>query len=389
MYDSSITSVQPDGNVGDLAVIFDEHRRFTAIGLYDPGSPIRIKVLHQGRPTPIDAVFWRARLGEALAIRAALAGSAGTTGYRVVHGENDRLPGLVLDRYDDTLVMKLYSAAWFAHLDELVPVVEDLVEPASIVLRLARNLQAAAPPELADGTVLRGPAPRSPLTFRENGLTFEAEVIHGQKTGYFLDQRDNRALVRDRSAGRDVLDVFSCSGGFSVHAAAGGARLVHSVDISAAAIAAARRNMAHNLDRRAVRACTHEVSVGDAVPVMERLAAAGRRFDLVVIDPPSFASQRSQIDGALHAYGRLTELALELMGSSGTLVQASCSSRISARDLLGVVRAAADRRGAGLSGVSITGHAVDHPVGFPQGEYLAAIFARVDQRPDHRRTRSA
>lgn len=376
VYDASIVSVQPDGAVGDLAVIFDEHRRFMAIGLYDPLSPIRIKVLHHGKPTPIDAGFWRSRLEGAVARRSGLVGSSTTTGYRVVHGENDHLPGLVIDRYDDTLVIKLYSAAWFAHLDALVTVIEELLAPETIVIRLARNIAASGGPVgVTDGMVLRGAPPRTPLRFMENGLAFEAEVVHGQKTGYFLDQRGNRARVREIAAGRRVLDVFSCSGGFSVNAAAGGATLVHSVDISAAAIAAAKRNMAHNRDRPAVRSATHETSVGEAGAVMEGLAGAGRRFDVVVVDPPSFATRQSQVAGALHAYGHLTELALDLLAPMGTLVQASCSSRVTAELFFETVHAAAAGRGVRLTDVSSTAHGIDHPVGFPQGAYLKAMFA--------------
>ena len=386
VYDASVVSVQPDGAAGDLAVVFDEKRRFMAIGLYDPDSPIRIKVLHHGRPTPIDATFWRGRLDAALDRRHGLVGSPLTTGYRILHGENDQLPGLVLDRFDDTLVLKLYSAAWFAHLDEIVAVIEQRLEPSTLVLRLARNIGPAGEAVgLTDGLVLRGGPLPSPLLFLENGLRFEAEVVHGQKTGYFLDQRDNRARVRDLSAGCRVLDVFSCSGGFSVHAAAGGASLVHSIDISAAAIAAAKRNLLHNRDLDAVRGCTHETTVGDAARAMQRLAGDGRRFDVVVVDPPSFATRQSQVDGALHAYAHLTELALDLLVPGGTLVQASCSSRVTAEQFFDTVHAAATGSGVRLREVSRTGHGIDHPVGFPQGAYLKAIFAAVGQRPDHRR----
>jgi 23S rRNA (cytosine1962-C5)-methyltransferase len=346
-----------------------------AIGLFDPLSPIRVKVLHHGRPVTIDAAFWRERLSAALARRADLVRSTQTTGYRVLHGENDGLPGVVLDRFDRVGVLKLYSAAWVPHLPELVAAIDEVVGVESLVLRLARN--AAGAGDVRDGMALRGPLPEAPVVFVENGLRFEADVIGGQKTGFFLDQRDNRDRVRSRAAGRTVLDVFSCSGGFSVAAAAGGATRVHSVDLSRGAIDAARRNMALNAGRPHVAACHHDATVGDAAEVMTGLVAAGERYGIVVVDPPSMASRAAQVDGALRTYGRLCDLALQLLEPGGTLVQASCSSRVSSDQLLDVVRDVAAARGVELQHVTVTGHAVDHPIGFPEGAYLSAVFAKV------------
>ena len=389
VFDGAITSVAPDGRPGDLAVIFDDRRDFLAVGLYDPDSPIRVKVLHHGRPRTIDREFWRARLQTAIEARDAVMDTTQTTGWRCVHGENDGLPGLVLDRYDRTYVLKLYTAAWLPHLDDVLAVLDEVVAPERLVLRLGRSVQSSGRvaehtgPDgspLADGVTLRGEPPERPVRFLEHDLRFEADVVHGQKTGFFLDQRDNRQRVRSVARGRRVLDVFCSTGGFSVNAAAGGATLVHGVDISPHAIDAARRNMALNQSRPAVRACTYHSSTGDAATVMAQMAEDGRRFDLVVVDPPSFASRQRQVDAALHAYGRLTESALQLLEPGGTLVQASCSARVTAEQFLGAVTEAATRAGVRLEGVSHTAHAVDHPVGFAQGAYLKAITATVHPR---------
>ncbi|MEI2698697.1 MAG: class I SAM-dependent rRNA methyltransferase [Microthrixaceae bacterium] len=377
VFDGSVVSVKPDGAPGDLAVIFDDRRKFMAIGLYDPASPIRIKVLHAGSPTPIDDAFWIDRLTAALELRRRLVDDPTTTALRWVHGENDGLPGLVLDRYGDTTVVKLYSAAWFAHLDAVVSAAQQVLVADRVVLRLARNV--APDGARADATALVGELPNRPVRFLERGLTFEADVVHGQKTGHFLDQRDNRFRVRNRATGARVLDVYACTGGFSVNAAAGGAELVHSVDINAAAIATARRNMDHNRGLPAVRACHHHDTVGDAMAVMAEMSDHGRRFDLVVVDPPSFASRKDQVPGALRAYGRLTELALRLLEPGGTLVQASCSARVSEADFFATVGAAAQRHGVVLVDALRTSHAVDHPIGFPEGGYLKAVFATVER----------
>lgn len=383
VFDSSVTAVRPTGRVGDLAVVFDERRDFMAIGLFDPDSPIRVRILHQGRPTPIDRTFWRQRLASALQRRATLVHDPATTAYRWVHGENDGLPGLVLDRYDTTVVAKVYSAAWFPHLPQVVESIVDVATPETVVLRLARNTGGdnvpAGLPAYRDGQALLGRHPEGPVHFLENGLTFEADLVHGQKTGHFLDQRNNRERVRGLSSGARVLDVYACTGGFSVNAAAGGAQLVHRVDISAEALATARRNMEHNRALPAVRDCRQEDTVGDAMATMAELADRGRRFDVVVVDPPSFASRQDQVDRALRAYTRLTQLALRLLEPGGRLVQASCSARVGAEDLDGAVEAAAAGSGYRLSEVTRTGHAIDHPVGFPQGAYLTAVFATVQR----------
>ena len=379
VFDRSITQVRPEGEAGDLAVVFDDKRRFNAIGLYDPDSPIRIKLLHHGAPVQVGPALWEERLRAALDLRAPLVVSTHTDAFRWVNGENDAMPGLVLDVYRDTVVMKLYTPAWFPFLDELVGAVEATLAPSRLVLRLSRTVSAAQD-RWRDGTALVGELPDGPIRFVENDLTFEADVVSGQKTGHFLDQRDNRLRVRGLSSSARVLDVYSCTGGFSVNAAAGGARLVHSVDISDAAIETARRNMAANRDRPAVRACRHHWSVGDAMTVMAEMAAEGRTFDVVVVDPPSFARRRSQVEGALRAYARLTRLALDLVEPGGVLVQASCSSRVTTEEFHAVVLAAADESDRRLLDVLRTGHALDHPIGFPEGEYLKGIVATVGAR---------
>ncbi|HEU4841615.1 MAG TPA: class I SAM-dependent rRNA methyltransferase, partial [Ilumatobacteraceae bacterium] len=276
VFDGSITSVGHDAAAGDLAVVFDDKRRFVAVGLYDPTSPIRVRILHHGAPTTIDEGWWLDRVQAAFDRRAALADAGRTTGYRIVHGENDGFPGLVVDRYADTIVVKAYTAAWLPHLRPVVDALGQVVEPERTVLRLGRSVRAGAP--AFDGVALTGDLPRQPVRFLEHGLSFEADVVRGQKTGHFLDQRDNRVRVGRLAHGRRVLDVFACTGGFSVHAAAGGAVEVVSVDQSGPALAAAKRNMARNVDL--VAGTDHATVVGDAFVVMSDLAAARRRFDL-------------------------------------------------------------------------------------------------------------
>ena len=392
LYEGSIRSVSREGAPGDLAVVFDDDRRFAAIGLWDPLSPIRVKVLHCGNPATIDGTWFRGVLDAALARRHPLITSIGTeketTAYRVVNGESDGLPSMVIDRYSDVVVMKLYSAAWIPYLAVLVPEVVALLNPTSVVLRLARSMREIPLHGLVEGASLFGPDVTEPIRFREVGLNFEADVVRGQKTGHFLDQRDNRARVGELAARSRVLDVFCCTGGFSVHAAAGGAHAVLGIDSSPGALASAKHNIALNAHLPRLKACQHETVCAEAYGEMERLIEARRRFDVVVVDPPSFAQNAASVPRALAAYARLTTLGIALLERGGTLVQASCSSRVGEADFFRTVHLAAARAGVDLEEIERTGHALDHPVTFAEGAYLKTLFARVAPLREARRVAS-
>jgi len=401
VFDGSIASVSEPGEPGDLAVVFDADRRFAAIGLWDPTSPIRLRVLHRGRPTPVDAAWWKTAIAASVARRSDLAADPGTTAYRLVHGENDGLPGLVVDRYDTTAVLAVHATSLLPHLRSILPALVAVDGIDRVVLRLARTVArtvarttartvagtvagtmadtaaGAVPVGLTDGALLLGGPLVGTVPFLEHGLRFDADVRHGQKTGAFLDQRDNRARVGAAAAGARVLDVFCCSGGFSVHAAAGGARLVHPVDRSAAAVATAERALVTNRDRAAVAACEVRTTVGDAFEAMAALGDRGDRYGVVVVDPPSFAHKAADVPAAVRAYAALTRLAVRLLEPGGLLVQASCSSRVSEDVFAATVLEAAAGAGRPLGAIVRTGQPSDHPVGFPEGAYLKAVFARV------------
>ncbi len=377
LFDEAIVQASRSAAMGDLAVINDERRRFVALGLFDPRSPIRVKVLHHGSPTPIDDAFFARRINAALAVRAPLHGTD-TDGVRLVHGDNDGLPGFVVDRYGDTLVVKLYSACWVPRLRQLIPPLVQATTPARLVLRVSRAI-SRVPADLhglRDGVVVAGAPLVGPVTFRERGLVFVADPLRGQKTGFFLDQRDNRARVEAMAAGARVLNVFSYSGGFSLAAARGGARSVTSVDLSQPALNDCARHFALNQHHPTVAACAHDEVCGDAFAVVAAMQARGERFDIVVIDPPSFAKSAAEIDGACAAYGRLATLGLGVVASGGLLVLSSCSSRVTPARFLEVMTTAASRAGFDLGVHETTGHAVDHPVGFAEGRYLKTLWCR-------------
>lgn len=381
IFDQSITEQSHPGAPGDLAVIFDDKRRFLAVGLYDPTSAIRVRILQSRTPANIDAGWFLKKLVAANFLRKPLLNPAAqvTDGYRLVNGENDGLPGLVLDRYADTLVLKIYTSAWVPHLALFCDALA-LTNPSErLILRLSRSLmgQAEFLHGLTDGSALAGDLPGGVLLFRENGLTFECDPLLGQKTGFFLDQRENRARVEAFSAGKTVLNVFAYTGGFSVYAARGGAKEVTSVDLSAPALQAAVRNFEHNQQIANVRAASHETIAEDAFDVLARMAAQKRLFDVVILDPPMFAQSHAQIAAGLAAYSKLTKLGLGVLRSGGKLVQASCSSRISAESFFeGITQTAGEARRR-LSRVEHSGHGLDHPIGFAEGSYLKCLFATV------------
>jgi len=398
VFADSVREQNRAGQTGELAVIFDRNDKFLAVGLFDADSPIRVRILHAGKPQNIDAGWWQTQLAQTLARRAGLFDET-TTGYRLIHGESDGWPGLVLDRYHTTLVLKLYTAAWLPRLDEILALLKENVPSERIVLRLSRNIQRAAlgasarvnnDPKLEafpslpkgagrsegkrDGQILFGSAPEGPVIFSENGIRFEADVIRGQKTGFFLDQRENRREVETLAGGRRVLNAFSFSGGFSVYAARGGAKSVTDLDISAHALESARRNFALNKFFPAVAACRHETVQADA---FEWIASGPDKFDLIVLDPPSLAKRAAEREGAIHAYERLNVLGIQKLAAGGILVAGSCSAHVSAADFFDAVRRAALRSGRKFKELKTLLHPPDHPAGFKEAEYLKVIYLNL------------
>ena len=377
LFEDSVKKAPPDASPGDVAVLYDpDGKKILAAGLWDPHSRLRVRIL-QKNPSqpPIGPDLFASLAAEAASLRAGTI-PAGTTAYRLANGESDGFPGLVADRYGDTLVVKIYTEAF-------VPWAGDLADaflsanPGLIhcVIRLSRALEDSPFvrrffPEPSTVFSSSSESFANPVRFTENGLIFEADVIRGQKTGFFLDQRDNRARVGTMSAGRDVLNVFSFSGGFSLYAARGGAACVCSVDADKHAIAACARHFELNGAHPNVRRCMHEGIVGDAFEVMQTLAREKRRFGLVIVDPPSFAKSAAEHDRALHSYARLASFADSLLKPGGTLVFASCSSRVSADDFFPVILSHTHVRE-----LARTGHAADHPARFPESSYLKCLYA--------------
>jgi len=375
LFADSIREQNREGETGELAVIYDRKNKFLAMGLFDPDSPLRVRVLHAGKPLTTDRDWWQTRLEQALARRRGLFDEH-TTGYRWINGESDGWPGLVLDRYDTTLVLKLYTAAWLPRLEEILGLIRGKLKPERIVLRLSRNIQDVARKVFGkeDGAFLFGDRRDACPTFLETGLRFEADVLRGQKTGFFLDQRENRRVVESLARRREVLNAFSFTGGFSVYAARGGATSVTDLEISAHALEAAKRNFALN-HAAACPNCRHETVQADA---FEWLAQnSKRKFDLIILDPPSLAKRESERAGAIQAYGRLANAGIAHLRPGGILLAGSCSAHVSAGEFFGAVRSAARKSRRKFAELRTTGHPPDHPATFPEAQYLKCIYLKL------------
>lgn len=359
---------ETDALPGSLCVLFDRRtNKPYAFGLWDGGELIRIRVIHRGRHLKWDEDFLENRLQQAFLVRKLLMDEV--TGYRAVHGENDGFPGLVVDVYGKTGVLKVYSLIWKPYLEKLVPLIRKVLGVERLIVRWSRKLMDRTDLPYAEGEVTGMPLPGEKIHFKEYGVSFYADPVAGHKTGFFLDQRANRYWVQKNSRGKTVLDVFSYVGGFGLHALRGGASALTSLDISRQAMEVARENLLLNgFDPGKWSPVT-----GDAFAKMESWIRQKRTFDMVILDPPSFAKQASEVGPALRQYERLAGMGSALTADRGYLVLGSCSSRISMDEFKNAHQSAFRGRGRWRI-IREAGHDIDHPVTFPEAEYLKTVI---------------
>ncbi len=368
VYDKGISKINKEGKTGDIAIIFDNKKnKFLGLGLYDADSPIRIKML-SNQPMQLDADWMLQTVQNAFQIRQPLFESE-TNAYRLLYGENDGLPGLIADVYDKVLVLKLYTGIWLPYLDWILEALEQTSGCDCTVLRLNRQLQQSPVIAWEDGTIIRGGLKNEEVHFIENGVRFCANVIKGHKTGFFLDHRFNRHKVGQLAKDKTVLDVFSYTGGFSTHALAGGARSVSSVDISVPALAFAKKNAALNPHQG-----QHETIAKDAFKALQEMIQESRQFDIVVIDPPSFAKRQSEIPNAIRQYERLAQLGAQLVKNNGVLLLASCSARVTSDDFFQANENGFQKANRSFQLLEKVFHDIDHPISFKEGAYLKAAY---------------
>lgn len=356
----------PPGSVVDLT----EQGRFAARGYYDPYSAIAIRVLTLDPSETVDAAFFARRVERALDARRRLIDLSDTDSYRLIHGEGDGLPGVVVDLYAGWAVLKLYSAGLNPYRSILVEALaRALPELKGVIGRdeVGRD-DADVDQEAGKGRMLHGPAAPELIEILERGASFLVDAYRGQKTGFFLDQRENRFLIRRLAQGRDVLNCFCFTGGFSVNAALGGANSVFSVDQDADAIALARENFAKN----SLSPEKHDFLAADVFELLASFKKEGRTFDLVILDPPAFAKSQRAVEAALDGYASLNRQALAVLRPGGLLATASCSARVSAEAFFDAVKEAAFKASVQLALVEERYQPPDHPIRlqFKEGRYL-------------------
>lgn len=366
VFEDSIIKQNKPAKTGDIAIIFDSNKnKFLALGLYDQSSVIKIKCVQFHKQSDLDQEFFDAKINDAFQRKISLL-SDETNSFRLIYGESDFLPSLIIDVYNKTAVIKLYSLIWKNYITHIIKAIKNLIEVENIVLRLARNIQPPANEiNLTDGQVLFGNLENRNIIFKENNIKFYADVISGHKTGFFLDQRKNRKKVGLLAKNKTCLDVFSFNGGFTLNCMYNNSKEVTSVDISQFALDSINENIKLNEFKN-----KHISICGDAFEILSSLIKQNKKYDLVIIDPPSFAKKESEISKAKEQYIRLAHLGSKLVNQNGTLVLASCSSRVSADEFFECNKLGFEKNQVKYDLFEKTYHDIDHPVNIPEMDYL-------------------
>lgn len=375
VFAGAIQSTSRQINAGEEVVVIDDNGRFVARGLYNPNSNIAIRLYSWNESATLDESFWSTRLADAISLRRVLFPDFHSElACRLVFSEADGLSGLTVDRYGDWLLIQLTSLALATRQDLLVRQLQQQLQPRGIWLRTEKGIRDAEGLQLTDGLVCGEPPPR-PLMIRENGIQFALDVAEGQKTGFFLDQRDNRRRVSEFVRGHRVLDVCCYTGGFSLNCLVnGGASQVLAVDMSESALTLARSNA--ELNGVADRLQTMK---RDCFKALEELGAAGELFDTVILDPPKLARNRQGIDAALRGYYSLNRSALRVLKPGGLLVTCSCSGQVSSDLFVDMLSQAALHENRRLQILEARGAAADHPtaVSCLETQYLKCYLCRA------------
>jgi len=377
VYSGAVAACDPSVSPGDIVDVVNGKGRFICRGYYNPRSTIVVRVLTRQKDTAVDQPFLQRQIARAVALRRGNPLLADTNACRLVHGESDGLPGLIVDEYAGFLVLQLHTMGMDRMRQDVVEALEEVVKPKGIYERSDVGTRRADGLKDRPCGLLMGEEPPELIDIEENGVRLHIDVRRGQKTGLFLDQRPNRTLLQQMSAGKSVLDCFSYTGGFAAHALKGGAQRVLCLDIARAAMADGRRNLESNCTPGSVY---HDVAV-DLFSYLDDLASKGPQFDIVVIDPPSLLRKQKDLNHAMGIYTKLNRNALKLVRDNGMLVTASCSTRISNEDFFQILRRAAAGARVNTRMIAFNQHAPDHPVdaAFPEGRYLKCIFAAVDR----------
>ena len=364
VFSNELANVPRDIASGETVKLFTHDKKFLGTGFYNPHSLISVRLISRKDEQP-DKEFFKKKFLEALKLREIIYKHDETNAYRLVHGESDGLPGLIVDRFNQAIVLQAFSAGMDIHIPMICDVLQELLNPTVIIVRNESPLR-----ELEGLTlykeIVRGEKSETVQTIHDAGITYEVNLFEGQKTGFFLDQRENRRIIRKFAENAEVLDVFTNDGGFALNALYGGAHSAILIDASKEALQRADRNAQLNQFRE------YSLVAADAFDTLDQMVESKESFNLVVLDPPSFTKSRKNLPGALKAYKRLNKLGLQLVKSGGFLATASCSHHVSEEDFLQSVHQAALSAGCQLRLIHKNSQPFDHPVllAMPETSYL-------------------
>lgn len=376
VFAGSVGRLEGRARPGDTVEVLADNLRPLGRAAYSPKSQIRARFWTFDAEESIDDAFFKRRVASAVERRRALPELRGQQGLRLIHAESDGLPGVIADQYGDTIVVQLTSAGADKWRNAIVAGLVKATGCARVYERSDSDVRGMEGLEPTTGW-LYGEAPTTPLSIDENGVRLAVDVVGGHKTGFYLDQRDNRALLGQLAAGKDVLNCFCYTAGFSLQALAGGAASVLSIDSSGPALAQGKANLALNPQLPAERAHWQEADVFQALRDFKK---EGRQFDLIVLDPPKFAPSASHAERAAKAYKDINVFGFKLLKPGGLLMTYSCSGGIGLELFQKIVAGAAHDAGREARIVRRLAGAADHPVAlnFPEGEYLKGLLVQVD-----------
>ncbi|UZJ42654.1 class I SAM-dependent rRNA methyltransferase [Prosthecochloris sp. SCSIO W1101] len=363
-FSNELQSLPKDITAGETVKLYTHDKKFVGTGFYNPHSLIAFRLLSRTGEIP-NSDFFRKKILNALDLRKKLYPESDTNAFRLIHGESDGLPGLVVDCFNKAIAVQAFSAGMDRHLPLICDVLLDLFQPSSVIVRNESVLRELEGLPLYK-KIVHGSSADAVQTIHDTGLQYLINLLEGHKTGFFLDQRDNRRIVRKIAHGAETLDVFTSDGGFGLNALFGGAKSATMVDISPDALQRAEENAILN------KLSNYALIKGDAFDVLTQLVEEKKSYDLVILDPPSFTKSRKNLPSALHAYKKLNKLGLQLVRNGGFLATASCSHHVSEEDFLGVIRQSSFSQKKQLRQIFRNSQPADHPIllSMPETHYL-------------------
>ena len=371
VFSNELTEVPQHIQPGELVKLYSHSKRFLGIGFYHPKSLISFRLLSR-EDIPINADFFKTRIQQALNLRKKIYPESLTNTFRLVHAESDHLPGLIIDKFNDILSVQTFSAGMECWLETLKEILVELFHPRMIVLKNESQLRALEGLELYK-KILFGESESAKTIIECYDIKYEIDVLEGQKTGFFLDQRENRRLIERYAKNANVLDVFSNDGGFSLHASKAGAKMVSAIDSSEKTLERYHNNFLLN------KLSNFTLLKDDAFEALKKLTGTDQKFDLIILDPPSLTKSKKNIESAIRAYKTLNKLCLRLLSTDGFLASASCSHHVTEDIFLNTIMRAAQETKTGLRLLEKGFQAPDHPVllTMPETRYLKfAILQR-------------